>query len=81
MTLLKNNRMRIILPLILINLVSVIVTTILISYATVSIISTMKSSTATVAILIIYRLLNGIFEIYKKILTSIIFLNVENSKQ
>ena len=81
MTLLKNNRMRIILPLILINLVSVIVTTILISYATVNIISTMKSSTTTVAILIIYRLLNGIFEIYKKILRSIICLNVENSKQ
>jgi len=33
-----------------------------------------------IIILIISRILVGIFEIYKKILASIIFLNVENNQ-
>ena len=78
--LLENNRLRIILPLFLVTIISGIVTSTLTAAASVIVLKSLNSAMTVIAILIVYRILVGIFEIYKKILGSIIFLNVENNK-
>ena len=78
--LLENNRLRIILPLFLVTIISGIVTSTLTAAASVIVLKSLNSAMTVIAILIIYRILVGIFEIYKKILASIIFLNVENNQ-
>lgn len=78
--LLENNRLRIILPLFLVTIISGIVTSTLTAAASVIVLKSLNSAMTVIAVLIVYRILVGIFEIYKKILGSIIFLNVENNK-
>ena len=78
--LLENNRLRIILPLFLVTIISGIVTSTLTAAASVIVLKSLNSAMTVIIILIVYRILVGIFEIYKKILGSIIFLNVENNK-
>ena len=78
--LLENNRLRIILPLFLVTIISGIVTSTLTAAASVIVLKSLNSAMTVITILIIYRILVGIFEIYKKILGSIIFLNVENNQ-
>lgn len=78
--LLEGNRIRIILPLFLINIISVIVSVALTTTASIIALKSLDSAMTVIIILIVYRILIGIFEIYKKILGSVIFLNVENNK-
>ena len=79
--LLEGNRVRIILPLFLTNIISNMVYSA--SFSTIVTIISLKlanSAMIITIILIISRILVGLFEIYKKILASVIFLNVENNK-
>lgn len=78
--LLEGNRVRIILPLFLINVLSAILTAVLMSFASITTLKSPNSVVTVIAVLIIARILVGIFEIYKKIIASVIFLNVENNK-
>ncbi len=78
--LLEGNRVKIILPLFLINVLSTIVSAVLMSFASIAVLKSSNSVTSVMAILIIARILFGIFEIYKKIIASVVFLNVENNK-
>lgn len=77
--LLEGNRAKIILPLFLINIISAILSAILMSIASITVLKSANSVITVIVILIIARILIGIFEIYKKILASVIFLNVENN--
>lgn len=78
--LLEGNRVKIILPLFLINVISAIVSAVLTTAASIIVLKSPNSAMIVIIILIISRILIGIFEIYKKILASVIFLNVENNK-
>lgn len=78
--LLEGNRIRIILPLFLLNVLSAILTAVLMSFASITTLKSPNSVVTVIAVLIIARILVGIFEIYKKIIASVIFLNVENNK-
>ena len=78
--LLEGNRVKIILPLFLINVISAIVSAVLTTAASIIVLKSPNSAMVVIIILIISRILIGIFEIYKKILASVIFLNVENNK-
>ena len=78
--LLENNRVNIILPLFLINIISAIISSFLMASASVTVLKSPNATMTVIIILIISRILVGIFEIYKKILASIIFLNVENNQ-
>ena len=78
--LLENNRVSIILPLFLINIISAIISSFLMASASVTVLKSPNAAMTVIIILIISRILVGIFEIYKKILASIIFLNVENNQ-
>lgn len=78
--LLENNRVSIILPLFLINIISAIISSFLMASASVTVLKSPNATMTVIIILIISRILVGIFEIYKKILASIIFLNVENNQ-
>ena len=78
--LLENNRLTIILPLFLINIISAIISSFLMASASVTVLKSPNAAMTVIIILIISRILVGIFEIYKKILASIIFLNVENNQ-
>ena len=50
------------------------------SFASITTLKSPNSVVTVIAVLIIARILVGIFEIYKKIIASVIFLNVENNK-
>ena len=78
--LLEGNRVKIILPLFLINVISAIVSAVLTTAASIIVLKSPNSAMIVIIILIISRILIGIFEIYKKTLASVIFLNVENNK-
>ena len=78
--LLEGNRVKIILPLFLINVISAIVSAVLTTAASIIVLKSPNSAMVVIIILIISRILIGIFEIYKKILASVIFLNVENNQ-
>ena len=78
--LLEGNRVKIILPLFLVTIISGIISSALTAAASVIVLKSLNSAVTVIIILIVYRVLAGIFEIYKKILGSVIFLNVENNK-